>query len=172
MAKSSLIQSSQVDEPGAPRQNPIGAILQAARLSRSQMWLALAWLLAACFLLPFVSRLQSRLEVEAQVAGAEYGQVAKTLKTDFRSVFADSLVLVVSGLTPHTLSLGQILDRVVAEVESEPSVEGTLSYRNTQDPLFLGSGGTGALVIVGLKRDASTPSKEAMLARFVREPTI
>jgi len=132
------------------------------------MWLAIAWLLAACLLLPFVSRLQSQLEVEARVEGAEYGQVANTLKTDFRSVFADSLVLVVSGLTTHdTLSLEQILDRVVAEVESEPSVEGTLSYRNTRDPLFLGSGrGTGTLVIVGLKQDASTQSKEAMLARF------
>jgi len=134
---------------------------------RAKARVLLAWGIAAALLLPLGLGLESRLEVQARVEGAEYLGVSEILAREFSSPFGDSLVLVVNGLNAgDAVSLSEILDIVVDEVERDPSVEQTLSYRDTNDPLFLGEDGGGAIVLVRVKKEARAASLEGTLTRL------
>jgi RND superfamily putative drug exporter len=106
--------------------------------------------------------------IETSMFGAddEAVRAAQILRTDFVSGYDYSTILVVSGLGGSKLPLAEVLDRVVTDVAADPAVVRTISYRNTQDTLFLGRNGRGFLVLVGFADNLAPGAKEAILGRL------
>ena len=97
------------------------------------------------------ARLEAELDARAVVRGSETLQVEALLAERFDSPFARSALLVISALpsplsTPGAAALRAIID----SVERIPGVSGTLSFLETRDPIFVGAGGRGSIVLVGL----------------------
>src|SRR5262249_43365873 len=93
-------------------------------------------------------------------------RASRTLREKFTAGYDGSVLLVVSGLRDSGLPLGTVLDRVLTTVEGDPAVARTVSYRNTQDTLFLGRGGRGFLVVVVFKPAIASAEKEVVLSRL------
>ena len=125
-----------------------------------------AGLLVLCLLLLDLLKLQSTPESPLLSGDAEAIRAAKILRTNFTSAYGDSVILVVSGLTGSKVLLRKTLDRVLKEIEADPGVEQTISYRNTQDTLFLGRNGRGFVVVVGLADSVEPDARDSLLARL------
>ena len=112
---------------------------------------ALAWLAAGAALLPLAPGVEDRLEVSARIPGSESAAVDRLLAERFESPFARGAILVLSGVpAPDDTEGRAVLDRVAQALAERPEVEGVLSYRDQQDAYFLGSGGRGTFLVVGL----------------------
>src|SRR5262249_40071786 len=128
---------------------------------RRRLSLALAWVVLALALLPLAGRLEDRLDVGARIPGSESADVERTLVDRFESPFAQSAVLVLSGVGQSSSEDGRrALTEVVAALRSAPGVTRTFSYLDEPDPFFEGEG-AGTFVVVGLRADAAGP--EALL---------
>ena len=124
-------------------------------------WLVVGgWLLAFAVLLPFVRTLENRLTVAARVPGSESEAVEEVLATRFGSPFARWAVLVLAGIPgPHTLDGRAMLTQVARGLTDHPQVTRTFSYLDDPDSLFVGAGGVGTFVIVGLARAEDRPER-------------
>src|SRR5437868_14918973 len=114
---------------------------------------ALAWLLACALLLPNARRVASVLSVSARVDGSESAAVDGQLRHRFRSPFAHSVVLVVSGVpSPRTSDGSKVLRAIVDSVQQSCGVTRVLSYLDGRDPLFVGAEDSvgGTFLVVGL----------------------
>ena len=112
---------------------------------------ALAWLAAAAALLPLAPGVENGLDVSARIPGSESAAVSRLLAERFESPFARSTLLVLSGLPAPDGPAGRaVLDRVAGALAQRPEIEGVLSYRDRQDACFLGKGGRGTFLLVGL----------------------
>jgi putative drug exporter of the RND superfamily len=113
---------------------------------------AVAWLAAGAALLPLAPGVEDRLEVSARILGSESAAVDRLLAERFESPFARSAILVLSGVPAPDRPGGRaVLDRVAQALAERPEVKGAFSYRDQQDAYFLGSGGRGTFVVVGLE---------------------
>ena len=112
---------------------------------------ALAWLAAAAVLLPLAPGVEDTLEMSARILGSESAAVDRLLVERFESPFARSAILVLSGVpAPDGPGGRAVLDRVAQALAERPEVKGVFSYRDQRDAYFLGSGGRGTFVVVGL----------------------
>ena len=113
--------------------------------------IALAWLAAAAVLLPLAPGVEDRLEVSARILGSESAETERVLAEGFESPFAGSAVLVLSGVPAPDRPEGRaVLDRVVRSLAGRPEVTATFSHLDRGDGSFLGEGGEGTFVVVGL----------------------
>ena len=135
---------------------------------RKEFWIV--GLVLGLLLLPSIRALGPLIETSLTGADDEAIRAAQILRTDFVSGYDYSTILVVSGLTVSKLPLADVLDRVVTDIAGDPAVVRTISYRNTQDTLFLGRDGRGFLVLVGFADNLEPGAKESILARL-RERT-
>ena len=138
---------------------------------RHRIMIAIAWFLAAVVLVPLSSRLEDSLAVTATIPGGESAAVTEMLMTQFASPFAQTAVLVVTGIPDPRTPAGQpVLNRIVDEVETIPGVAATLSYRDTGDAFYVADDGTGAFLIAGL--DTGTESVDSILHRLRHATTV
>ncbi|HUF11888.1 MAG TPA: MMPL family transporter [Longimicrobiales bacterium] len=118
---------------------------------RRRAWVVGIWLLALLALVPAAARVEHSLDVSATVDGSESGVVDSLLAGRFDSPFARFAVLVIDDVpAPGSPEGRALLARVVENVAAVPGVSGTLSYLDGADSLFIGAGGHGTFVIVGL----------------------
>jgi RND superfamily putative drug exporter len=115
------------------------------------------WVLVALALAPAATRLGPRLQVAARIGGSDSAQVEADLRDRFDSPFADSLILVVTGIPSPAGPGRRVLEEITADVRRAPGVIRTFSYLDRPDPFFLGDGGVGTFVIVGLEPASRRP---------------
>ena len=114
--------------------------------------MTLAWLVAAAALLPLAWHVEDRLEVSARILGSASAETERILDERFESPFARSAILVLSGVpSPEAPEGRAVLDRVVGALAARPEVTGDVPYRDQADATFLGEGGRGTFVVVGLE---------------------
>jgi RND superfamily putative drug exporter len=128
-------------------------------------WVITGWLALCATLVPQAGKLERELDVVARVRGSEALGVERALAARFNSPFAHFVVVVVNGLPSSASPAGRdTLDMVAAAVRGVVGVSGTLSYLDTGDTLFVGVGGRGALIVVGL--DPADGRLDAMIPRL------
>ena len=111
----------------------------------------LACALAVAALLPQAARVEDRLEVQARILGSESAAVEEALQVRFASPFARSALLVVTGAPAPDRPEGQrVLRQVTGALTAARGVTRTYSYLDRRAAYFLGDGGQGTFVIVGL----------------------
>ncbi|HEY6547493.1 MAG TPA: MMPL family transporter, partial [Vicinamibacteria bacterium] len=115
-------------------------------------WLvAIPWLLAAAALLPLSTQVEHRLEVQARILGSESAEVEEALRVRFASPFAVSALCVLAGApSPETAEGRRLLEQAVAELQKAPGVTRAFSFLDRPDPLLVGAGGQGGIVVLGL----------------------
>jgi RND superfamily putative drug exporter len=120
--------------------------------ARRFRWTAvLAWLAAGATLLPLAPGVEDRLEMSARILGSESVAVDRLIAERFESPFARSAILVLAGVPAPDGPEGRaVLDHVAHSLAERPEVRGVFSYRDQQDAYFVGSGGQGTFVVVGL----------------------
>jgi RND superfamily putative drug exporter len=105
----------------------------------------------ALIALPFAAAVNGELDATTRLDDSESGRVETVLREQFKSPFAQIALLRVAGVPPATTDPGRaVLERVVQALRRSPPVQGTLSYMDREDRLFVGQDGS-ALVIVGLR---------------------
>lgn len=117
---------------------------------RHRRSIAAVCVLIALILLPLAPQTSEKFEVGgATVHQSESARVDVLLDTRFDAPFANSLVLVATGIPSLDDVAGiDILFEIVAVVRDIPSVTGVLSYVDPVDPVFLSEHGT--FLIVGI----------------------
>lgn len=133
-----------------------------------KVWIAV--LVFLCFLLPSFAAVWPAIRLTLNGSDDEAIRASRSLREKFAAGYDGSVLLVVSGLRGGGSPLGAVLDHVLKTVEEDPAVVRTVSYRNTQDTLFLGRNGKGFLIVVELKSDIAPAEKDAVVARL-REKT-
>ncbi|HUF28035.1 MAG TPA: MMPL family transporter [Gemmatimonadaceae bacterium] len=110
-----------------------------------------AWLVAGAALLPLARTAEQRLDVAARVEGSGSALVQEILAERFDSPFAVHAILIATGLPSPTGDDGRaLLERVSREMGAIDGVTGTLSHLDAADSMLVGSGGNGAVLVVGL----------------------
>ena len=137
-------------------------------LVRRHTLILAAWLVAAAILVPLAGRLEGGLAVTAAGASDGSAGVTKLLRERFDSPFAQTALLVATGLPDPRADGGPILRQIVDALAAVPGIAGTLSYLDSADPLLIGSDGTSALVVAGL--DTKGEPIDAVLDR-IRQAT-
>jgi RND superfamily putative drug exporter len=90
--------------------------------------------------------------VSARILGSESAETERLLAEGFESPFTRSAVLVLSGLPAPDRPGGRaVLERVVEGLAARPEVTATTSHLDRADGSFLGTGGEGTFVVVGLQ---------------------
>jgi RND superfamily putative drug exporter len=130
---------------------------------RRRRWVLAAWIVLIVALAPGAGRVEKELEVVARVRGSEAQAVETMLRTRFNSPFARFAVLVIMGApSPETPEGLDVLEAVVAPLDTATGVSGTLSYLTAFDSLLVGAHG-GTFVVAGL---APTGQLDAMVPRL------
>ena len=109
-----------------------------------------AWLAAGAALLPAARHVDTALDVSARILGSQSVEVESALESRFASPFAHEALLVMSGVPSPGVPAGRALLAEVVSALAVPGVTRTFSYLDRPDPYFLGSGGSGTFVVVGL----------------------
>lgn len=126
----------------------------AAAVVRWRWPVLVVWLIAAGVSLPFAGRLEKRLTVAARVPGSESAIVEEALATRFASPFARWVVLVLAGVpNPATPEGSEVLRSAVRAISAHRHVTRTFSYLDEPDSMFVGAGGIGTFLIVGLDQE-------------------
>ncbi len=137
----------------------------AAKIVRRWPCIAAAWLVSAVVLVPLAGKVEKSLDAAAHIAGAESSVVAETIRQRFDTAFAETAILVVTGVPAPDTAVGRVaLHHINDAVNEIEGVDGTLSYLDTTDPYFLGADGGGTFVIVGLK--GSNGGNDALISRL------
>jgi RND superfamily putative drug exporter len=111
-----------------------------------------AWLGAAVLLVPQACGVEERLEVSARIVGSESARVERVLAERFESPFARSAVLVVRAApAPDTPAGRGMLQTIVETLTARPEVTEVFSFLAQPDPYFVGEGGRGTFLVVGLE---------------------
>jgi putative drug exporter of the RND superfamily len=125
----------------------------AAAIVRWRWPVVAIWLLAGGALLPLAAHLEDRLTVAARVPGSESAIAEEVLATRFASPFARWVVLVLAGVpSPATPTGNEALESAVRSISESPHVTRTFSYLDEPDSMFVGAGGRGTFLVVGLDR--------------------
>ena len=120
-------------------------------MSARWQWPVVAlWILVAIAALPFAAKVNDELDGSTRLEGSESARVEAALGQRFRSPFTTIALLRVAAGPPTRTDEGRaLLKRVTDVLQAMPGVQGTLSYLDRSDSLFLGQDGS-AIVIVGL----------------------
>jgi RND superfamily putative drug exporter len=137
-------------------------------LIRRRTAILVGWLVVAAILVPLAGRLEGGLAVTTAGAGDGSAGVTKLLRERFASPFAETALLVATGLPDPRAEGRPVLREIVDSLAVVPGIAGTLSYLDSADPLLIGDDGTSALVIAGL--DAKGEPIDTVLDR-VRQAT-
>lgn len=126
---------------------------------------ALAWLVVGTVLLFAAPRLHTALQVSAAAGPtSEATKVERLLRERFDSPYAEYAVLVLTGIpAPDSLTGRELLQDVLAALDSLPMVSRTLSFLTSGDPMFLGARGT--FVVVGLVPDSTRAETDIVVLR-------
>ena len=132
--------------------------------ARRRFWLAMSGFVMALALLPFSYKVERRLETTVHIKGAESEKVDVELKQRFQSLYAERLILVISGIPdPDSAKGADALTFLTSSLRTVPGVAGAVSSVDWPDPLFTGNNG-GTLIIVGL--DSHAESVEALVPKL------
>ncbi len=130
------------------------------RVVRWRGRIAVLWALAALAFLPNAGRIGEVLDVGVSVKNSESDAVQRLLAGPLASPYARFAVLVVAGApSPADSSGAEVLQRVIAAIDTAREVSGTYSYLNRADTLFLSPGGTGTFIVVGLAESTARPDQ-------------
>jgi RND superfamily putative drug exporter len=142
----------------------------AAALVRRRLVVAGSWLLLALLLVPRAARLESKLDVSGRIPGSESAAAEEAMRTRFASPFATHALLVVTGVPAPDRAPGRrVLEETVAALRSLPEVAGTYSYLERPRGAFLGQGGRGTFVVVGLRSDDGRSDRSVPALRQATE---
>jgi len=124
----------------------------AAAIVRRRVFIVAAWLVVCVALLPAARSIESVLSVAARIDASESAVVSDQLARRFKSPFANSAVLVATGLPSPATPAGEAPVRaLIGALRSVPGVTSVLSYLDGQEALLAGAPGSdGAFIIVGL----------------------
>ncbi len=124
----------------------------AETIVRRRKTILVLWIVACTALLPAARRIEATLSVAARIDGSASAAVDAQLANRFHSPFAQSAILVATGIpSPTTAAGAQALHDLVGSLQSTPGVTSVLSYLNGHEPLMAGdSGSDAAFVVVGL----------------------
>ena len=132
--------------------------------SRGRCAVAIAWLVVLLAALPLASQVNEKLDATARLDGSESATVTSTLRDRFRSPFANTALLRVTGApSPVTADGRAVLERVTRVIRAVRGVAGVLSYLQGEDPALLGRDGS-SIVIVGL--DLRQSPSDALIPRL------
>jgi len=139
-------------------------------LVRGRGWIALAWVVAAGFLLPHAGRVAKVLDVSARIPGSESAAVERLLAGPLASSYARYGVLVAGGIpSPDTPEGAATLHRIVMTLWDAPQVSGVFSYLDHPDSLFVAPRGSGTFIFVGFAPDSGAPDRLLLPLRQVTE---
>ena len=112
-----------------------------------------AWVVVSAALVPAARSVESKLSVAARIDGSESAIVSDQLARRFHSPFAQSVVLVATGLPSPTTPDGErALRTLVGALEPMTGVAGVFSYLDGHESLLVGEPESdGTFVIVGLE---------------------
>src|SRR5262245_33427513 len=113
-------------------------------------------------------RLEKVLDVTPAGAADGSAGVTRLLRDRFHSPFAETALLVATGIPDVRADGAWALRLIVDSLAAVPGVAGTLSYLDSRDPLLVADAGTSALVVAGL--DARGEPVDAVLTR-IRQAT-
>ena len=117
---------------------------------RWQRLVVALWILAALAALPFAARVNEVLDASTRLLGSESARVEAALRQRFHSPFTTiALLRVVAAPSARTDEGRAVLKRVTGTLQATPGVQGTMSYLDRADSLFIGLDGS-EIVIVGL----------------------
>jgi putative drug exporter of the RND superfamily len=123
---------------------------------RRRALLLAAWAVAAALLVPKAGQLADRLQGSARIDGSESAAVEELLRGSLASDYARTAVLVIRDVPPsQTIAGRDVLRRVVEALAAAPDVAGVFSYLTFPDPTFVGEGGDGTVVVVGLAAEGA-----------------
>lgn len=123
-----------------------------------------AWVLAAIAALPFAARVNEELEGSTRLDGSESLRVEAALREKFRSPFTTiALLRIAAGPATRTPEGRALLKRATDTLQLTPGVQGTMSYLDRDDSLFVGQDGS-PIIIVGL--DSPKGAGEALMGRL------
>lgn len=127
---------------------------------RHRRWVVVAWVVAAIILIPASFRVKTTLDVSARIRGSESAGVDATLRTRFASPFATWALLVVTGAPAPDASDGdELLGKIIDTLTHVRGVSRIVSYRDAPDTTFIGQGGRGTFLIVGLDPGTRQPDE-------------
>jgi RND superfamily putative drug exporter len=116
----------------------------------SQRIIVAVWVLVAIAALPFAARVNEELDASTRLEGSESARVEAALRQQFRSPFSTiALLRVAAGPGARTAEGRALLKRVTDALQRTPGVQGTMSYLDREDSMFVGQDGS-PIVIVGL----------------------
>jgi RND superfamily putative drug exporter len=138
-----------------------------SRQSSGRQWLVVTvWVLVALAALPFAARVNDELDPAARLEDSESARVEAALRVRFQSPFEKiALMRMAATPSPRTDAGHALLERVTAAIQATPGVQGTLSYLDRADSLFIGRDGS-SIVIVGLS--APKGAEEALMAKLAQ----
>jgi len=121
-----------------------------ARTVIDHRWVVIGlWVVILACLIPFSAQIESKLQSAARIEGSESARVADLLEHKFQSPFADTAVLITSGLpAPESAEGRAALETIVGAVREEPDVVAVASYLDSPDPFF--AAGAVGIVLVGI----------------------
>ncbi len=123
----------------------------AGLIVRRRGWIVAGWTLAVLGAVPLAAHVQRSLEVAARVRGSESAVVEAELATRFGAPYAQYAVLVCRGLPSPLDPDGRVvMDTLIAAIAAVPGVTRVRGYERPSDTLFIASGDTTALILVGL----------------------
>jgi RND superfamily putative drug exporter len=121
------------------------------------------WVALVGLSVPWAQKAEERLSVSTRIEGAESTTVTEILTSRFHSVFAHPVLLVLDHIpTPEEPEGKKALGEVLTTLHALPFVRQTFSYQDVPESFFLGRGGSGTFVIVGL--EAAGTHAEALVA--------
>lgn len=115
-----------------------------------QLFIVIAWILAALVAFPLASKINQNLEATARLKNSESAAVEGALHDRFKSPFAKiALLRMAAGPDPQTDAGRIVLTRLTDLVQTTRGVEGVLSYLDREDRLFTAQDGS-SIIIVGV----------------------
>jgi len=132
----------------------------------AQRLIVAGWILCALAALPFAAHINDHLDAAARLEDSESARVEVALQKRFQSPFSKIALLRVAAVpAPQTDAGGALLKHVTETIERIPEVQGTISYLDRQETLFIGEDGS-PIIIVGLH--AAKGAEEAVMAKLAR----
>ena len=130
----------------------------------TQRLIVAGWILCALAALPFAAHINDRLDATARLEDSESARVETALQKRFQSPFTKiALLRVAAAPAPQTDAGQALLKHVTEAIERIPEVQGTISYLDRQETLFVGEDGS-PIVIVGLL--APKGAEEAVMTKL------
>ena len=129
-----------------------------------QRLIVAGWILCTLAALPFAVHINDQLDASARLDDSESAKVDVALQERFQSPFTKiALLRIAAAPAPQTDAGQALLKQVTQAIERIPDVQGTISYLDRQETLFVGEDGS-PIIIVGLH--APKGAEEALMAKL------